>query len=439
MITSSAIDQTSDLHWEDSDVNATFPYNHFFNATIQNITTTTRTEEQNVIAYREIRSSLYFAWSFAESSPDITTARIPLFCSETKCQWQKITSLDIDYQCRSAPTDMDDDNFGYSNQANITSRVGITGPNGMSNFTSAQIRLKASHKVPSDSTFHPAFSDNPGLILHLAGIAEVGDQQFEAAECVFYWRVKRMTNVVYHAVNQSLEKNEDYDNSRPEIGLVNNRSSLVFEGHCNDNTIKDQTSMDVSGIDNCTYAVTLDAHAGVRELLIKFLPGQVVREEQNGETVYRPNTTAIDLFQWTWRRVQADNSEPTPLNKTMQIYSNNVSKMISYNIRCLSNNTISGQVGLYGQFFKIDTLYVLYPGLLLVFSTYLLAYTIWRSWNEPTWKTSLLPLLYHGLESPALDHGRASTNLAWMKKSGDHKKVVLRDNDDGLGLKLRVS
>lgn len=80
---------------------------------------------------------------------------------------------------------------------------------------------------------------------------------------------------------------------------------------------------------------------------------------------------------------------------------------------------------------------VLYLGCLITLSTYLFCIAMWRARGTPIFKNSVLPLLYHRFQYPARKQGENFSNSVWMERVGKQKYVVLRDDADGLGLKLR--
>ncbi|GKT53046.1 hypothetical protein ColTof4_12979 [Colletotrichum tofieldiae] len=103
----------------------------------------------------------------------------------------------------------------------------------------------------------------------------------------------------------------------------------------------------------------------------------------------------------------------------------------------MSGSLVPGRMGREMQYFSVKLVYVLYPGTMLVLSSFLFIFTMWRTRRLPTWKNSPLPLLYHGFELPPGYQATELSNLAYMEQASRAQYVVLQDHDDGLGFKLR--
>lgn len=106
-------------------------------------------------------------------------------------------------------------------------------------------------------------------------------------------------------------------------------------------------------------------------------------------------------------------------------------------IRTKHATQLEGQNGSFEPIFHIEWKYTIYPGAMLILTLYLFAFIVWATRSMPIWKSSLLPYLYHGFDRPVLDSRYDLSSLPWMEEFSKEKKVVLRDADDGLGLKLR--
>lgn len=359
---------------------------------------------------------------------------IPVNCSSETCEWENLTTIAITYDCQSTPVIIDSEGFGYSKEANITS--GVTTPSSNVSLAHAQIHLKPSLVVPTNSNFVNTDSNSPGLIIHLAAIAEQDNGNFEAAECVLNWVALTWGHTTYNSTSRSLLQSDDYQ--YPNVSTILTTGSgndLVINAPCN--TGFNITSKEDPSGKECHYTITDNAHTGLRNFLFRTLTGSTPRDTAEPHNLILSNDTIFNLFRSSWQAKSRHSNITDPLNKTLEAYTWNIGKGIGDTVRGLSNDVLSGKVRSEEQMFRINMAYVAFPGCMLCLGIYLLSFAMWRTRREPTWKSSILPFLYHGFEYSATEPGHHCRNLAWMEEASKQNKVVLRDDGDGLGLKLR--
>ncbi|GKT76192.1 hypothetical protein ColTof4_08615 [Colletotrichum tofieldiae] len=291
-----------------------------------------------------------------------------------------------------------------------------------------RLHLETNAKIPENSTFKD-YIENPGLIVHLAAIVGSKSQEFEAVECVLYWQALR-ADLRYNATEPWLEvaNYSQYDEGRL-VGSEEGEQKIVFDAPCNHSNGDPR-----DGNDTCEYIVTNNANLGLRNLLIDFFTGYVYREPT--ENAGRHGNIATDLL-WQSFKVSQNLTSENPLQFTLNAYVNNVASLVSLHIRTASDSKVFGETWAVTQFWVVKWRNIPYMALLLALSTYLFSFAMWRTWGQPTWKNSVLPFLYHGFEHPAREQGKDSSNLVWMERASKQKHVVLRNDFDGLGLKLR--
>ncbi|KAL3292598.1 Carboxylic ester hydrolase [Colletotrichum asianum] len=398
------------------------------------------TNQEYVDADPRMQAALLAAWSrmwkpkVSEKLKEQQVTTVPANCSTRTCLWEDITTISVDYQCTNASVFIDSEGFAVSSQANITNRIGLPRSNG--SFAHAQIHLQPSLAIPNGSAFVSTYSNGPALIGHLAAIAESSDGGFEAAECAFRWAVATWGSSTYNDDNLSLEQG----NPTPYYDLLpspptDREKDIVIEAPCN--VGHNLTSNEDPGGNKCRYTITHHAHEGLRNFLVRALEGSTYRVKSKTQNIFRSDNTIYNTFQASWQVKSTSPGTYTSLNLTMDGYARQIARGVGAALRALSNDTVAGQVVKDEQIFSINKRYIAYPGCMLGLTIYLLAYAMWRTKGEPTWKTSLLPFLYHGFELPATEPGYHCRNLAWMEEASKQKQVVLRDDCDGLGLKLR--
>lgn len=418
-------------HWPlDRDINytgkATLPVTEMFNATARD--DTLGVDSQNHYEDPSMQASLLTAWSYWETPQQsyLDFDPIPANCSSQYCRWHNTTSLVIQHECQSALASRRRDGHGQSQQANITSGVDVI-VNGTSVTIPTILRLNASRTIPDTSNFMTTYNKNRALIIHLAAIASHDEQRFDAAECIMYWAAEHNSETLYDSardanLNETLKSVHD---------LPENRSSteydkdILLKAPCNAN----------NGTDMCYFTITKDAHLGLQDLLTGFLTGHVSRNTRDNETIFKPSSLAVNLFGWSWKEKMGESSNP--LNMTLDIYLGNTALGLSGYIRTAASTQLNGINEGNRLVYVIDWVYVIYPGVMLLLSLYLFVITMVLTRRMPAWKTSLLPFLYHGFDRPMSDLGYDLSSLPWMEEISKEKRVVLRDDGDGFGLRLR--
>ncbi|KAL3292649.1 hypothetical protein RB213_004876 [Colletotrichum asianum] len=298
-------------------------------------------------------------------------------CSSTYCRWHNTTTLDVIWRCHGAPATIDTDGFGYSQTANITSMVDVV-INGLSTPRQAILSLKASPKIPENSTFNPP----------------------------------------------------DYSNlvSPENRTTAEDKKDIVFKAPC-------------SGQGNgniCDFNITRQAHLAVRKALTDFTAGLLYRDPSRNGTLFIRSSPVMDLFTWLWRTNLALVAKyPNPLNTTLSFYTLNAAWGLSGYIRTKQATQLDGKNGSFEPILNIEWKYTIYPGVILIMTLYLFAFTVRATRDMPVWKSSLLPSLHHGFDRPVLGWNYDLSSLPWMEGFSKEKRVVLWDAGDGLGLRPR--
>ncbi|KAH0421079.1 hypothetical protein CcaCcLH18_13648 [Colletotrichum camelliae] len=294
------------------------------------------------------------------------------------------------------------------------------------------LSLKASPQIPESSGFNEAEYKNLGVVIHLAGIAQHDEQRFDAAECIVAWAAIHISETVFQNKSGSTLVQKGI---APALFTQNRTSTednkdMIFVAPCSGK----------KNNDTCHFKVTSDAHLAVRRLLTNFTTGYVYRDidSTNNGTLFIPSNPIMDLFAWSWRKNLARISTfPNPLNKTLDDYMFNTAWALSGYIRNREATQLEGQNGCFEPVFHIEWRYTIHPGVMLILTLYLLAFTVRSTRDMPVWKSSLLPFLYHGFDHPILNSGYDLSTLPRMEGLSKEKRVVLRDAGDGLGFKLR--
>lgn len=383
-------------------------------------------------ASSSMQAAIYTAWSYYEriSRPNITQInRLPVDCSEDACRWNNATTLAANYECQSAPTARDPNGFMYSTQANISTHHDVTGPDGLEAGKAALV-LKSSARIPPESSF-AGLANNPGVIMHMAGLAarnENGTTKYEATECILFWEVRLIIETMFNSTTDILENSSVMTTQFEDITVDDKGGNITISAPC----------VGTNSGEECRYSVSSTAHIGLQNFLVNNIAGLVLVKGERFISV--PNTVIMSLLLSSMFVAYGDdNIAHQHLQPTLEYYLNNVVISIDEEIRTVSGGKFHGEVHVTEPFFDIHWNYALYPGLTLLFSMCFVFVTMWRTWGLPVWKTSPLPMLYHGFDRPVGGGQYDLTNLAWMTQVSKKTQVRLQDREDGVGLKLRVA
>ncbi|KAF0320237.1 hypothetical protein GQ607_012499 [Colletotrichum asianum] len=414
-------------------------YQHFFTAAIPFVDRFDPDPQSNVIitdskdVYIDPRmeASFYSAWLY-RMNPQNSNKRqssnissfIPVNCTSAYCDWGKYTTLVVRSQCESVPAVINSAGFAQSDRANISSAVNVTGVNSTSTTVQSLLNLKASKTIPENSSFASSFHNQSAVIIHLAAISMDALYWAEAAECILHWEVQHFSNIRYNSSDSSLISN-DTQHISPKT--EQSTRDIIFEAPCNQDK-ENQT---------CIYQVDLAASRELQRPLADLFEGYVLPDREDKRHL-RASTKATQVFASSW----VDNamvSSTTPLKSCLEEYMSNMAGGVSGNLFSTVGHLMVGQAANNGGRYAIKWYWTIYSGTMMVLSTYIFLFAVWKTRKMPVWKTSLLPFLYHGLQHPTKDDRYELSHLAWMEHASRNRRVTLRDEGDGLGLKLRDS
>ncbi|KAH0427224.1 hypothetical protein CcaCcLH18_09781 [Colletotrichum camelliae] len=399
-------------------------------------TSTTFVDENDEIE-TGMGAALSSAWLYSTNpqKSNVPVSLLPANCwaggqmDTNFCGWEGYTTLAAKSVCRIAPATKEPTGLGHSYQANINSSVGALGNRNASSFAPARLKFEASLEIPKTSSFTTSFPDQSTVIIYLAAIADGGLHEVVATECVLNWQVQHIPKLLMFpsftaSTYNPLERQGStwYDKTKPIHPGIDNET--IFAAPCNPK----------SGDPNCEYKVKRAATLQLQNYLKDFLPGYVLPDSQNN-TRLKAVGKAIDVFARSWIDSKGVDTQ-TSLNESLDDYMSNLAKGITGYMLSKATKMSVGQITSYGVC-RIAWYHIAYPLTMVVLSAYLLLFTMWWTRPMPVWKTSLLPFLYHGLQHPPYEQGYDLSSLGSMREASNHQTVALRDEKDGLGLRLR--
>lgn len=388
-------------------------------------------DNDDIKADQRMEASLYSAWMFSMNtqkskvSPEFNMLNsMPFQCSGESCEWNNYTTLTVQSQCQSVPATVDSTGHGYSEKANISSSVYHATSHNTSAPVGTILNFEPSQTVPENSTFESSIADHLAVIIHVAAISVDSSHRAEAAECILYWEVQHFPTLSSPRLPATLAA-EPPERILPKTGKATTGDEIIFEAPCNSD----------SKLGTCDYKVNRVSSQELQHPLGKFLEGYVLLDPKN-DTHLKAFGKVTDIFARSWieKRIgEAENS----LETTLDEYMSNLATGITVHLLHTAKQSLMGKATWHKGMYEIKWLYVIYPGTMVALSSYLFLFAMWKTRRMPIWKTSLLPFLYHGFQHLAHEEGCNLSHLAWMENASKNRMVALRDEHDGLGLKLR--
>lgn len=132
---------------------------------------------------------------------------------------------------------------------------------------------------------------------------------------------------------------------------------------------------------------------------------------------------ATRVFRDSWNKKADRNLNTLALQTTLKSYAKNVALYTSAAIRAKSDQTAPGHIHRREEIYVSKKLYLIYPLVVLVLSILFFLVTIYMTWNDEIWKSSLLPLLCHGFADTFPDKLKT---MAEMTDEPDDKAFELK-------------
>ncbi|VUC32859.1 unnamed protein product [Clonostachys rosea] len=310
----------------------------------------------------------------------------PLICpdkSRVSCSWRNISNLAVSYECATKPIRLLDLDKDY------------------------ELNMTASMTRPKDSalpkTEHP-------LIIHVRATGrprEKNDDYVEHAECALYWRIRNFSKAIYNGT--LYQEDTKY---LPDLPVEHEGSSIKWE------------------ISKSVFEVMNGATQGLSTSMSSCFNRTILRNPNSGKLTY--DEMATRMFRDSWNKKADKSLNKLALQKTLTSYVKNVALYTSAAIRAQSDEKAPGYIHRREEIYVIKGLYLIYPLVVLVLSILFFLVTIYMTWTDEIWKSSLLPLLYHGFAEPFPDN---LETMVEMTDEADDKAVELKsDGEKGLRL-----
>ncbi|KAE8349942.1 hypothetical protein BDV28DRAFT_151407 [Aspergillus coremiiformis] len=152
--------------------------------------------------------------------------------------------------------------------------------------------------------------------------------------------------------------------------------------------------------------------------------------QKNGDQV---NGLPWRLVNGQFSQTEHDSTEnfPAILNFTLQTVVHNVAASLSEYGRGKSSSTVSGNVSVSQVYVSVTWPWLALPVIVLVLTIIFLIVTVLvnRGQDQGLWKTSILPVLYHGLDDDLLSDGDEYTTVSRMDDAARSSTVKLQASD----------
>ncbi|CAH0058645.1 unnamed protein product [Clonostachys solani] len=308
----------------------------------------------------------------------------PLECPEKSkvfCSWKNINNLAIDYECATKPTRLLELDKDY------------------------ELNMTASMTRPEKSTLPRR--EYP-LIIHVRATGrprEKGDDYVEHAECALYWRIQHFSKATYNGT--LWQENTAF---LPELPAEYEGPSIKWN------------------ISSSVFEVMNNATQGLSTSMSSCFNRTILRNPNSGKLTYDEMATRV--FRDSWNKKADKDLNTLALQTTLKSYVKNVALYTSAAIRAKSDQTAPGYIHRREEIYVIKKLYLIYPLVVLILSILFFLVTIYLTWNDEVWKSSLLPLLYHGFAESFPDNLKT---MAEMTDEAGNKAFELKsDGEKGL-------
>ncbi|KAF2199504.1 hypothetical protein GQ43DRAFT_113870 [Delitschia confertaspora ATCC 74209] len=344
---------------------------------------TTGEEPGDQLPWVTMISSINFGISYT-ASMFWADSNLLVWCRTGNCTFGSYQSLGLDRQCRDITEFLDTSDEGV-----------IRIPNG------PYLRKGDGLLNASTTTEYPSldiFKDVGPLLVNFQAIANPMLEEPVAIQCVLYWSVStfsatNMTNfTLYEPVSST------WTNTSDTARTSYNQSSSIYltppECWVNGTHITDPSNQ------HCTNRITSLAQLGLQNFLTHpsiGMQGEMYKTERG----WVVSNLFANALSWV-TGYSLPNETYTNLERTI----NNTAIMMSQGVRQLpvrtdhSNDThfpANGTVWQYEQFFRIQFVYLVPTHFVVGGSLIFFLITIYLTRLDHPWKTSSLPLVFHGL------------------------------------------
>ncbi|KAF2000615.1 hypothetical protein P154DRAFT_434859 [Amniculicola lignicola CBS 123094] len=356
-------------------------------------------------------------------------SQLPAVCWSGNCTFAAYQTLGVDAKCRDRTKDLD---YGVEGLVGLADGPYLRRKDGILN-------------VSSTTTYPPAdlFPELGPLILNFQAIANpLIDDQVDpvAIQCALYWAVgtyktTNMTNFWLYDDPTSVATNTS-EASRTKYGMED--YILIYPPECwvNGTIIEEK---DERHFDLCTNWISPLGQLGLQNLLTHTglgMTGEVYKTE-NGWSV--TNLFANAVYDATANRLQNETYN------TLELIVNNTAVMMSQGVRMLPTNVndtfqyfpVNGTVYQNGTFWEIHFYYLGIVHAVVGGSVLFLILTVFITRQDHPWKTSVLPLLFHGLSEQDRNMTAEVPTMVDMREAADHMKVKVTMTAVGQRLQTR--
>jgi hypothetical protein len=329
-------------------------------------------------------------------------------CYYGNCSWDHIQTLGVCSQCADVTSYIEEtQNYYTLYDMSMSQDVGLISSEGNTLYPDSRVL------------------QNIGpLIVHFAAMARgtINDQPV-GVDCALYWCVLDQSNVNMTNFNVTNSTNTYWTDLSTSAQTVYKQTADIT---LTPPTCYNEFAEEVSDTTLCTKTISARAQLALQNFFISTVVGFTGTANRN------LTTDGWDISSEFVQLLFSTFSETTDILGRYNLIMSNIGVMMTSNIRQsafqVGYSLSLGETWVWTTLYHIRWGYLALPTLLVVSSILFLIATIFKSWGQEKWKSSLLPLLFHPLgERPSV----APYRMSELKVAAKAKEVRLERGQTG--------
>lgn len=325
-------------------------------------------------------------------------------CLTGNCTWKNIQSLSVCSKC-----------------ADVTSKIGLD--LGLYTLYGTTVTMDGHTGLVTSlgNTNYPDQSVLPGvgpLIAHVTTMArKTTNDSPVGIDCALYWCILDQSHVLMTNWNVTNSVNTYWTDTSTKTTHAQTADVTLTPPTC-----YNQYAEEISDTTKCTKTISSHSQLALQNYFIGDKTGFTGTVVQNLTTGGWGVSSEVMQLLYTTTRISNN------LVVEMETIMNNIGFMMTSNIRQtppqVGFSYSFGETYIWATLYHIRWGYMVLPTILVVASIIFMVVTIFKSWGQEKWKSSMLPLLFHPLAEEARP-GVAPHKMSELKAVAESKAVRL--------------
>ena len=346
-------------------------------------------------------------------------------CPTGNCTWDNpYTSLALCNKCQNISHQIQLVNTSVNSSGSNPNAIKCRLPNGLElyesrefedvlqNFTNSSVE----EFVASTSYWPTAPFGPPRNMINFTALSVSQAYECSVFLCVNQYNISVTNGIVMEDVLQTWDSN--YLNSTSESSYPDQSTSSIVLPH-------DEDDYKMAG--NLVFSIETDTYSILQHFLSSSFSGEIIQDAP----IYSPILEVLADYGTFGDPNAPDGIDLSNLPGIMA----NITQSISAALRQAEHMNISiGAAYRSDTYIQVEWYWLIFPSVLLIITLLFLTITIWQTKNDDaimTWKSSPLPLLFHGLSSQHQTQVKDVLQLSEMENQAKHMKVSLVETEEG--------